>query len=665
MRHLSWLLGFFFYATTSAVHAAPTTEEIASKVLGCYSAGQQTIQKLHDCSGFWVTPRTLLLCTIKAGCPVQPDTPDGRAALSTTMAQEKLTVNSLLVVRPTDLPKIPDPKIIADCRKDAKTETSFQECIWKSLSNTQQPFLKCTAISNQSDRALCFANLTSDHNTIDVVKCVGNDASAGKALACIKRPDITEPARKAIGCVSNATNSTEKRLDCVLPKIDASQKILSECLIAAGKNPAKMSKCIDESSPEAARVRRVTECFEKKGSDPIKCGQDAIAAGAAATMMSCLSNAQTPSARLACADQTSPEAVRAKAVAACVSGGAKDNRLVERCLAPFLGGDAERLAKCTASAGASLDGCLTQVNPKIAEANRIISCVKASEANGAAFACTAQALGGDAPRIAACISNQDRGLAALCLLGNRPEAQIAQQTYACLAGSHDTSALLANCTSGFIKDEKTRVAVGCLARAGNDKSQLAGCAAGLLLPPDAARVVGCATTSQGPTSFALCSAGPLMNEEWRITAECAVQTGGNPVAFGGCTAGRLTIRELTKCFASGFKDCYGPNNEIVKAVNGIGKSTEKAVQDAGKSIETATQDTGRAIETAAHDVGKTGEKAVQDVGKTGEKAVQDVGKTGEKAVQDVGKTGEKAVQDVGKAGEKAVQGLGNALGIHW
>ena len=651
MRHLLWLLGFLFYAATSAVHAAPTTEEIANKVLGCYSAGQQTIQKLHDCSGFWVTPRALLLCTIKAGCPVQLDTLDGRAALSATMAQEKLTVNSLLVVRPTDLPKIPDPKIIADCRKDAKTETSFQECIWKALSNTQQPFLKCAAISNQSDRALCFANLTNDHNMIDVVKCVGNDGSAGKALTCIKRPDITEPAQKAIGCVSNATTSTAKRLDCVLPKIDASQKMLSECLIAAGNNPAKMSKCIEESSPEAARVRRVTECFEKKGSDPIKCGQDAIAAGAAATMMSCLSNAQTPSARLACADPTSPEAARAKAVAACVSGGgAKDNRLVERCLAPFLGGDAERLAKCTASAGASLDGCLTQVNPKIAEANRIISCVKAAEANGAAFACTAQALGGDAPRIAACISNQDRGLAALCLLGNKPEAQIAQQAYVCLARSHDTSALLANCTSGFIKDEKTRLAVGCLAQAGNDKSQLAGCAAGALLPPDAARVVGCATTSQGPTSFALCSAGPLMNEEWRITAECAVQTGGNPVAFGGCTAGRLTIRELTKCFASGFKDCYGPNNEIVKAVNGIGKSTEKAVQDAGKSIEKATQDTGKAIETATHDVGTTGEKAVHDVGNTTEKAAHDVGNTAEKAAHDVG---------------NAVHGVTKAIGLPW
>lgn len=58
-----------------------------------------------------------------------------------------------------------------------------------------------------------------------------------------------------------------------------------------------------------------------------------------------------------------------------------------------------------------------------------------------------------------------------------------------------------------------------------------------------------------------------MNEEWRIAAECAVQTGGNPVGFAGCAAGRLTIRELTKCFAGQVgKDCFGPNNTIVKGL---------------------------------------------------------------------------------------------------
>src|SRR3982074_539868 len=55
----------------------------------------------------------------------------------------------------------------------------------------------------------------------------------------------------------------------------------------------------------------------------------------------------------------------------------------------------------------------------------------------------------------------------------------------------------------------------------------------------------------------------MMNEEWRIAAECAVQTGGNPAGFAGCTAGRLTLKELTGCFEG--RSCFGPNNTIVKA----------------------------------------------------------------------------------------------------
>jgi hypothetical protein len=84
-----------------------------------------------------------------------------------------------------------------------------------------------------------------------------------------------------------------------------------------------------------------------------------------------------------------------------------------------------------------------------------------------------------------------------------------------------------------------------------------------------------------------------MNEEWRIAAECAVQSGGNPVGFAGCTAGRLTIRELTKCFSGQIgTDCFGPNNTIVKYLNdefndlthGPGRNNEivKAIEAIGQ-----------------------------------------------------------------------------------
>jgi hypothetical protein len=124
------------------------------------------------------------------------------------------------------------------------------------------------------------------------------------------------------------------------------------------------------------------------------------------------------------------------------------------------------------------------------------------------------------------------------------------------------SSLIANCSDLLVKDPKTRAVLACVADAGSDNGKLAGCAASSVLPPTLARYASCAASSQGPTSFALCAAGPAMNEEWRIAAECAVQTGGEPFSFAGCTAGRLTLKELTQCFSGG--SCYGPNNTIVK-----------------------------------------------------------------------------------------------------
>ena len=79
----------------------------------------------------------------------------------------------------------------------------------------------------------------------------------------------------------------------------------------------------------------------------------------------------------------------------------------------------------------------------------------------------------------------------------------------------------------------------------------------------------------------------------RIAAECAVSLGGEPISFVGCTAGRLTVRELTKCYSGKIgKDCFGPNNTLVKGVTnaskdlteGPGENAEvvKAMREIGK-----------------------------------------------------------------------------------
>jgi hypothetical protein len=231
----------------------------------------------------------------------------------------------------------------------------------------------------------------------------------------------------------------------------------------------------------------------------------------------------------------------------------------------------------------------------VKRARIVTDCLKQANSPTDAAACVSEHVGGDAQKIATCVANPDRAAAGICLLGNTPQAQALQRVSKCIEGGRDASSVIASCTVGIL-DDKSRQAIACVAKAGDDREQLASCAAGTILPPEAARLVGCATNSQGPTSFALCAAGPSMNEEWRIAAECAVETGGNPVGFVGCTAGQLTIRELTKCFTGEIgKDCYGPNNTIVvwftdefsDLTKGPGKNNEIV-----KALQTVAEVTG-------------------------------------------------------------------------
>lgn len=71
---------------------------------------------------------------------------------------------------------------------------------------------------------------------------------------------------------------------------------------------------------------------------------------------------------------------------------------------------------------------------------------------------------------------------------------------------------------------------------------------------------------------AACAVAKDLNPEQQIALGCAISTGGNPKAFAICTAGRLTARELDKCWQNGIgtdDGCFGPNNELRKGAQVI------------------------------------------------------------------------------------------------
>ncbi|MGZ3766704.1 MAG: hypothetical protein ACXVA2_18715 [Mucilaginibacter sp.] len=120
----------------------------------------------------------------------------------------------------------------------------------------------------------------------------------------------------------------------------------------------------------------------------------------------------------------------------------------------------------------------------------------------------------------------------------------------------------------------------------NDWDQYPACLASQNFDERTARAVGCIKQQTESASFsywglATCyGAGELhMNPEATVAAECAMTSGGQPLVFMGCTGGRLTAMELQKCIDHGIgKDgCFGPNNEIVKALRSVGQQLNSSL----------------------------------------------------------------------------------------
>ncbi|WP_439397230.1 hypothetical protein ACRQ5Q_09055 [Bradyrhizobium sp. PMVTL-01] len=349
-----------------------------------------------------------------------------------------------------------------------------------------------------------------------------------------------------------------------LPPLPSKDKI-DQCRAQAGSKEA-FESCVNTSVGQ--RFEKVRACFTRATEgERLACFAEFSQDNSFKVMVGCMAGGKPTPEKLATCITPKQEMSKIDGLRQCIlSAGTED--IARSCLTKDLGNVDREVAECVSShKGLEVATCFEKLAPGISKASDVVQCVTKGSSPAPLTQCVAPIVGGDAGKIATCVANADKKAAIICLLGDKPEVRQALQVYNCASGGRDAKSIISNCSDGLIKDQKTRETLACVSQSSGDRAQLVSCAAGAALPPDAAHLVGCATSSQGPTSFALCAAGPAMNEEWRIAAECAVQSGGNPVGFAGCTAGRLTARELTKCFTGEFgKDCFGPENTLVKGV---------------------------------------------------------------------------------------------------
>lgn len=450
----------------------PSVLALATKIQSCFNGheGVITVQMMRECSGVWVTPRTLALCALKTQCPALPDSLENRAIVRAALHQLGMSFGDQLTLRKEDIPALPATQAIADCKALMTDLTQFEACVLLPMASQKYPLLEaCTTSRDVTVTALCIAESTENEALQRMVECVVDAGARTEELVegCININDIDLRLQAARSCIGKASTA-EAAASCLIRQLPNEQVSSIYCVAEAADRDAQLD-CLAEDLPQVRTVQEIVRC---------------------------VGNGETGTT----------------ALAACAAG--------------LMGGT---------------------------EYTRALRCL-----GGASSRSTIE-----------CIATAD------------PELQSAYYAYNCLSNYSELSYLLTECSTlipGL--NDQTVASVACVANAGDSREALLGCASSAVLPPEAARYVGCAARSTGLTDFAICAAAPLVNEEWRIAAECAANSGGQPYVFAGCAVTRLTVREITKCFTGEFgKDCFGPNNTIVQyytnAFNDITKGPGK------------------------------------------------------------------------------------------
>lgn len=541
-----------------ACQAAP---DDAAKTVACFNAGNQTVQSMYACSGYWVTPRALMFCLFQSECPVLGDTLANRATLDASLGRDQR--NTQLTLDAPNLPKFPSASQIEDCNNKEHNTGAFRDCVLNAMAVAPPGLLQCASIPDDRVRAGCLIAIANDPEITQAARCIHHIAGAQDFLSCLNNPDFARAVQTATSCL----NALDRHpADCLDPEASAADAALIDCVSSSEMTGALAAKCLDNESPDLSKVHQTKMCLQEPASDPLKCAF-ILASGATAKVIDCLSNMDAPQARAACVLSSIPDFAALGPARACAERSLKGARLSD-CVAPSLGDDAVKFVTCMSSlATAKLDKCLFSVSPNMAEAMRDQACLLKTLGTVRLLACVSAKLGGEAPRIIACALG-DQGKVLPCLVGGRPDYPATEQVYGCVDGGRDAGAVIENCAGGLIKGEKTRRVASCLAESSGDKARWAACAGFAALPADAARYVSCAAGNQGATSFALCSLGSTMNEEWRIAATCAVQAYGDPSAYAECIGGRLAVQELANCFGGKVgKDCYGPDDALVQGLH--------------------------------------------------------------------------------------------------
>lgn len=351
---------------------------------------------------------------------------------------------------------------------------------------------------------------------------------------------------------------------------------LQRCRNGAGGRAATFVECMATQLGQPASADALKCLRDKSGNaEAFKCLAASGAVPQIADKASCFQGDTQDERTVALCLARPDRAAQVAEAERCLAGVRGEGQTLTLCLNRFMPEDKRKLVTCLSE---------RRTDPRLAalcplgdgpEARRAVAAVECATDPSASAQqvglCLAGVAGGDAAKVGKCVEDGGGNAAvAACILAGNKEVDAARRIYDCAMGGKSAAQLIAKCANGVVGGDAQKIAA-CVADSGASNEQLVACTASALLPKELAPVAACAAKSQSGVGLALCVAGPSMNAEWRIAAECASSTGGEPFSFAGCTAGRLTLKEFTQCLTGEIgKDCFGKENTIVQAFRTVG-----------------------------------------------------------------------------------------------
>jgi hypothetical protein len=290
----------------------PFSHKTSSVVLACLQSGMKASGNLpserdiHQCTGSWIAPQTIVRCIFDYECPLRGDSEQDRLAVQRILAGRGLTFDEPLKILEDDFPEIPEKQAVVTCNTQSKLYSDFMACIADSSEFPQKE------IYSQLKRCVQTAD------GLDQLNCLA--ATPG----ILHLPFSVEDARKLSECI--AYSARRSIPECVLGGSDAvkyASKIQSCLETAAATTGEDAAKCLPEGV--GGDAGKIVKCATEAEGDRIKlaaCAANGLLSPEQSRLFSCASESQGLSGFALCAAAPSMnEEWRTVAECAAETGG--------------------------------------------------------------------------------------------------------------------------------------------------------------------------------------------------------------------------------------------------------------------------------------------------------------------------------------------------------